>query len=73
VGFVVDKVALGKLFLQILWFSSVIINPPVLHIVISFICYQTYIIIGTDSVVKWNISLSLPSRVHFSACDVHLL
>jgi len=31
VGFVVDKVALGQVFLQALWFSLPVIIPPVLH------------------------------------------
>jgi hypothetical protein len=39
VGFVVDKVALGQVFLQVLRFSSVIIIPPMLH-THSFIYHQ---------------------------------
>jgi hypothetical protein len=35
VGFVVDKVALGQVFLRILWFSPVNIIPPGLHTHIS--------------------------------------
>jgi hypothetical protein len=31
VGFVVDKVALGQVFLRVLWFSPVNFIPPVLH------------------------------------------
>jgi hypothetical protein len=31
VGFVVEKVALGQVFPRVLWFSSVIFIPPVLH------------------------------------------
>jgi hypothetical protein len=31
VGFAVDKLALGQIFLRVLLFSSVIIIPPVLH------------------------------------------
>jgi hypothetical protein len=32
VGFVVDKVALGQVFLQVLCFFTVIIIPPLLHV-----------------------------------------
>jgi hypothetical protein len=35
VGFVVDKVALGQIFLQVLWFSPASIIPPLFHIHIS--------------------------------------
>jgi hypothetical protein len=35
VGFVVDKVALGQVFLRVLRFSPVIIIPPLLHIHLS--------------------------------------
>jgi hypothetical protein len=31
VGFVMDKVALGQVFLQVLWFCLPVIIPPVLH------------------------------------------
>jgi hypothetical protein len=31
VGFVVDKGALGQVFLQVLWFSAVNFIPPVFH------------------------------------------
>jgi hypothetical protein len=31
VGFLVDKVALGQVYLRVLWFSSVSFIPPVLH------------------------------------------
>jgi hypothetical protein len=34
-GFVVDKVALGHVFLRVLWFSSANIIPPLLHIDLS--------------------------------------
>jgi hypothetical protein len=33
VGFVVDEVALGQVFLKVLWFSSVIIFPVLLHLI----------------------------------------
>lgn len=39
VGFVVEKVALGQVFLQALQFSPVSINPSVLH-AYSLICHQ---------------------------------
>jgi len=32
VGFVVDRVAMRQVFLQVLWFTTIIIIPPVLHI-----------------------------------------
>jgi hypothetical protein len=35
VGFVVDKVALGQVFLRVLRFSPVTIIPPLLHIHLS--------------------------------------
>jgi hypothetical protein len=35
VGFVVDKVALGQVFLRVLQFSPVSIIPPLLHIHLS--------------------------------------
>ena len=33
--------------------------PPILHTYISFIKHRRYVILASDSVVRWNISLSL--------------
>jgi hypothetical protein len=61
--FVLDKVALGQVFLRVLSFPSVTIIPPISHTHISFICHRHYTVSLTDSVVKWNISLP-----HFMYC-----
>jgi hypothetical protein len=45
VGFMVDKVALGKVFLQVLWFSPVSIIPPRLSITIDHL--------GDEQQVHW--------------------
>jgi hypothetical protein len=37
VGFVVDKVALGQVFSQVLWFSPVNIIPPLVSILIYYL------------------------------------
>ena len=48
VGFVVNKVALGQVFLQVLWFSPINIIPPMLH-TLSFVYYQHCILSLVDS------------------------
>jgi len=50
-GFIADRLAMGRGFLQMLRVSAVSIIPPVLHIHISFICQGHYIILGIDSAV----------------------
>jgi hypothetical protein len=61
--FVLDKGALGQVFLRVLCFPSVTIIPPIFHTSISFICHRHYTVLLTDSAVKWNISLA-----HFTYC-----
>jgi hypothetical protein len=51
VEFVVDKVALGHVFLRVIQFSPVRIVPPILH-TRSFLCCRCYIISAVDSIVK---------------------
>ena len=48
-GFMVDKVALGQIFLNIAWFFPVIIILPLLHIHSSV---ADYTVLATDSTVK---------------------
>jgi hypothetical protein len=50
VEFEVDKVTLGQIFVQVLWFSACIMLP-VLHIH-SFTYHQCYTILSTDSNVQ---------------------
>jgi len=47
VGFVVHKVAVGQVYLQVLWF----VIPPMLH-VHSSVCYKQYIILAFNSTFK---------------------
>jgi len=48
-GFIVDKVALGQIFLNIVWFFPVIIILPLLHIHSSV---ADYTILAIDSTIK---------------------
>jgi hypothetical protein len=50
VGFVVDKVTLGKVLNGVPRLSSVSVIPPVLH-THSVTCHNQYVILGTDTVV----------------------
>jgi hypothetical protein len=50
-GFVVDKVALGQDFLQVLWLFLVNIIPPVLHTHVSYVTSDN-IMLKVDSIVK---------------------
>jgi hypothetical protein len=52
VGFVVDKMAVGQVCLQVLWFSQISIIPPMLHTRISFVCHQRYMSLKTQSFVN---------------------
>jgi hypothetical protein len=45
VGFVVDKLAVEQVFLQVFQLRHVIIIPPMLHALLSFICHRCYIIL----------------------------
>jgi hypothetical protein len=49
VEFVVDRVAAGHVFLQLFWFSPVIIILWMLHTHISSTCSTHYIILAVDS------------------------
>jgi hypothetical protein len=50
-GFIADRLAMGRGFLRILRVSAVSIIPPVLHIDVSFICQEQYIILSIESAV----------------------
>jgi len=50
VGFVVNKVAVEQVFMQVLWFSPVNIIPPMMH-TLSFIYYQHCILSLVDSIL----------------------
>jgi hypothetical protein len=52
VEFVVENVVPGQAFLRFLRFSPLNAIPPVLHIYISFTCFQRSISLAVDSVVK---------------------
>jgi len=52
VGFVVNKVALGQGFLQVLSFSTTSIIPPTLDIYISFLYHQLSMFFAIDSMIK---------------------
>jgi hypothetical protein len=51
VGFMVDNVALGQVFLSVLLFSSVSVIPPMLH-THSFIYCRRCVTLAIDSVVN---------------------
>jgi hypothetical protein len=58
VGFLVDKIALGRFYVRVLRLSPVSITPPMLHIHSSI---ATAIInVATDSVVKLRVSHAFP-------------
>jgi hypothetical protein len=50
-GFVVDRVALGQAFLQVLWLFLVSIIPPVLHNHVYYVTNDN-IMLEVDSIVK---------------------
>jgi hypothetical protein len=50
VGFLVDKVAIGQVYLSVLEFSVVSIIAPMHHIHIAFIYHECYIILAVDNV-----------------------
>jgi len=52
VGFVVNKVALGQVFLGVLQFSSVIIHP--VHQARSFICHRQRTVVRIDTEINKN-------------------
>lgn len=52
VGFVVDKMAVGQVWLQVLWFSRIGIIQLMLHTRILFVCHQHDMSLKTDSFVK---------------------
>lgn len=52
VGFVVNIVALGQVFLGVLQFSSAIIHP--VHQARSFICHRRHTVIPIDSEINKN-------------------
>ena len=54
VGFLVDKVLLGQVFLRVLRVFPVSIIPPKVRNFISFICHRCYIILANGIIVKWN-------------------
>jgi hypothetical protein len=45
VGFVVDKLEVEQLFLQVFQLCPVSIIPPILHALLSFTCHRCYIIL----------------------------
>jgi hypothetical protein len=49
-GFVMDKVPLGQVFLQVLQVPSLSTIPPMFYK--HSICYQHYVIVATGSTVK---------------------
>jgi hypothetical protein len=51
-GFVVELVETGEVFLQILWFSPVSIIPPLLNIHISLIYNWYYTISATGIIIS---------------------
>jgi hypothetical protein len=53
VGFVVNKVALGQVFLPVLSFSPVNVIPAMLH-TLSFIYYPHCILSLLDSILEYN-------------------
>lgn len=51
-GLIVNKVSLGKGFLQVLWIYDVIVIPPMLHTPVSFMYHRHYVILAGDRVVS---------------------
>jgi hypothetical protein len=55
VGFVVEKVALGQVFLQVLWFSPVSIIPPLLSKLISSVRFQVLTAASVKLRIFWDV------------------
>ena len=51
-GFVVNKVALGQVFLEVLWLSPLIIIPQMLHTHTSFTYCGRHVTLATESLVR---------------------
>jgi hypothetical protein len=66
--FVLDKVALGQVFLRVLLFLAVSITPLTHRT--SFLCHRHYTALVIDSVVKQNISVSHFVRYVYGASDL---
>jgi hypothetical protein len=76
VGFAVEEVALGQLFLRVLRFYPDSIVPPLLFTHISFICHRRSIIVATESVVlspKSLIILTVPKLTGFHSVYYKIL
>ena len=56
-GFVVEKVTMGYLFLSVLQYFPLSIIPSLLHTHTAFIYHWWYIILATDNTVKHNTAL----------------
>ena len=68
VRFVVDRVALGQVFLQVLNFSLSLSFYPVLH-AHSFICYWCHVIVAAGSTAKRHTWKRFPSALIGQACS----
>lgn len=52
VGFMVDTVTLGHIFLRVLRFSPIFLIPPMFHTHNSFIYNHCCVIVAIDSIIK---------------------
>ena len=66
--FVVDRVALGQIFLQVRRFSLSVSFYPMLH-AHAFIRYWCHVTIATDSIVKWHTWKRFPSALIWRVCS----
>jgi len=68
--FVLDKVALGQVFLRVLRFFAVSIIPLIHRTNNSSLCHRHYTFLVIDSVVKQNISVAHFVRYVYGASDL---
>jgi len=62
--FLVGRVALGQVFVEVFWFSLVSIIPSMLHTHVWFIYHWCHIILSIDSLTfKW------PAFMHTNTCN----
>jgi hypothetical protein len=67
--FVVDKVALGQVLLQVLQFSPANIIPPLLHITASVV--SSHVVFVVDKVAVGQ-ALGFPLPVSFHHCSIFI-
>ena len=64
--FLLDRLALGQVFLWVFWFLSVSIFLSMLHTRVSFICDREHVIWAVDSIIKQNTSACVILASHLN-------